>query len=383
MRRPFTSAEAERYADLLLPIAMSEKNFKTAVELAIQTWIQNPEFLYRLEIGGGVMVEPNLVALSDYEIATELSFLIWGSTPDDALLEKARLGQLKDANVRANEATRLFESPKAREQWQRFHAQWLGYESAILPTALAADMQQESNKLIDRIVFETKSDWLDLFRANETYVTPALATQYGMAGVTTTGWTKYSGARGGGILAHATFLAQGAKFGDTSPTRRGYEIFKRVMCGKLGPIPDNVDTDVPPGSPTDCKPKRYYMRSATSCAGCHSVTDNIGFGLENFGVAGEWRTTEPSNPSCVIDNAGSVGGASFSGPAALGGLLATNEQVSQCAVTQLFRFYSGRPEATEDEPVLNALNTEYLMNRSLKSVIVAMVRSPGFAHRVK
>lgn len=383
MRRPFTIAEAERNADLFIPIATAEKNFKTAVELTIQTWLQHPEFLYRIEAGGGAMVEPGLVALTDYEIATELSFLIWGSTPDDALLEKARLGQLKDPNVRVAEATRLFASARARGQWQRFHAQWLGYESPQLPANLASDMTQESNMLVDRILFVDQSDWLDLFRLNETYVTPALATQYGMTGVTKPGWIKYAGARGGGILAHASFLAQGAKFGDTSPTRRGYEIFKRVMCGKLGPIPDDVDTDVPPGSPTDCKPKRYFMRSATSCAGCHTVTDNIGFGLENFGVAGEWRTTEPNNPSCVIDNAGSVGGASFSGPAGLGELLATNDKVSQCAVTQLFRFFSGRPEAADDQPMLNALNSEYQMNRSLKSVIVAMVGSPGFAHRVK
>lgn len=383
LRRPVATAEAEALADVFLPIAQQEKNFKTAVELSIQAWLQNPEFLYRIQAGDGSASEPNLLALTDFEIATQLSYLIWGSTPDDALLAKAKLGQLKDPAVRAVEANRMFLDPKARPQWRRFHAQWLGYEGAILPSTLEADMHQESNKLVDRVVFEMRSDWLEIFRLNETYVTPALAANYGMNGITSTGWVKYGANRGGGILSHATFLSQGAKFGDTSPTRRGYEIFKRVMCGKLPPVPDSVDIDNPPGNPTDCKPVRYNMRSIASCAGCHNVTDNIGFGLENFGVAGEWRTTEPSKPNCAIDNAGTVGGVAFTGSAGLGEALAKNDDVSQCAVTQLFRFFSGRPELTEDRAALEALGTEYRMNPSLQSIIVAMVRSPAFAHRVK
>jgi Protein of unknown function (DUF1592)/Protein of unknown function (DUF1588)/Protein of unknown function (DUF1595)/Protein of unknown function (DUF1585)/Protein of unknown function (DUF1587) len=383
LRRPFTLGEIALYADEFMQVAVAEKNFNTAVELAIQAWLQNPEFLYRIEAGASV--EPGLIALNDYEIASALSFLIWGRTPDDALLAKAKAGQLKLASGRVAETKRMLQDPKARLQWERFHAQWLGYETAVLPTNLASDMHKESDKLVDRIVFDEDSDWLNLLRSDETYLTPQLAQSYGIAGVAKEGWVKYSGGRGGGVLAHATFLSQGSKFGDTSPTLRGYETFKRLLCGNLGPVPDDVDVSSPPGNSSDCKPKRYFMRSVTACAGCHSVTDNIGFGLENFGPAGQWRTTEPNNPNCSVDNAGTVEGVSYSGPAALGRLLANNPKVSQCAVTQLFRFYTGRKDTQSDVAALNALNVEYryLGKGSLQSLILALVESPAFVHKVQ
>lgn len=381
MRRPFTSAEASLYADSFMTFAASENKFGSAVELAIQAWIQNPEFLYRVQVG---TVNVNgVIALNDYEIATQMSYLLLGTTPDDQLLKRAQAGELQNSANRIAEAKRLLADPKAQEQWHRFHAEWLGYAGANLPAALAGDMVQESNKLIDRIVFEDKSDWLNLFRSQETYLTPALAAQYGLTGVAKTGWVKYANGRGGGILAHATFLAKGAKFGDTSPTLRGYEVFKRLMCGSLGPVPDDIDIDSPPGNAQDCKPKRYYMRTVASCAGCHNITDNIGFGLENFGVAGEWRTTEPGNPSCQVESQGVVNNVSYSGPEALGALLANDPAVSQCAVTQLFRFYTGRKETTEDRPALVALKNEYLQTRSLQSILFAMVGAEAFSHKVE
>ena len=381
LRRPFTSAEANFYADQFLPIASGEMNFDAAIELAIQAWLQNPAFLYRIESGS--VSGRGITALTDFEIATRLSYFIWGSAPDDELLNEAEAGRLKTPDTRTLQALRMLLDNRAKTQWQQFHAEWMGYQFTALPAALEGDMRQETDHLINKIVFENNQDWLDLFRANETYVTPALAQHYGMGSLTAPRWVSYSGNRGGGILAHATFLSKGAKFGDTSPTLRGYEIYKRLMCGKLGQIPAGIDTDNPPGNPTDCKLQRYSMRQNQACATCHNITDNIGFGLENFSVSGQWRTTETNNPNCQINAEGSVGGQSFAGPTELGRLIANNPSTSQCAVTQLFRFFSGRLEEGSDEDVLTALNVEYLKYRSLKSLIVSMVKSPAFVHKVQ
>ncbi len=382
LRRPFTTMEANLIADKVLPFANAEQKFWTAVELSMQIFIQSPAFLYRVE-GATNITEPSLAELNDYEIATRLAFLIWGSGPDDKLLDMAESGKLKLSDIRVVEAIRMMQDLRAKKNWYDFHAEWMGYDETTLPASLKADMLNETNQLVKRVVFDENTDWLDLFRSQQTYLTPALATHYGMGSISSPGWVNYSGSRGGGIIAHATFLSKGAKFGDTSPTLRGYEIFKRLMCGKLGPIPDDVDPDTPPGNPTDCKPARYNMRNIVTCAGCHNVTDNIGFGLENFGVSGQWRTSELNKPQCVIDSSGSVSGAPYSGPTELAKVLSNSPQVSECAVTQLFRYFSGRKEQASDGETLSALTMEYLRKRSLQSLIVSLVQTPGFIHRVQ
>jgi hypothetical protein len=263
----------------------------------------------------------------------------------------------------------------------RFHALWLGFSDAPLPANLATDLLDETNRLVDKVVFEQDADWLALFHWNETYVTPALATQYAMPAVSSPGWVSYPAGRGGGVLTHGSFLSLGAKFGDTSPTVRGAEIFKRITCGELGTIPPNVDTDMPPGLPTDCKPQRYSMRDITGCDQCHGIIDNIGFGLENFGVFGQYRTTEPGKTQCSIDGAGMYNGAPFSGPEQLGALIADDPRVSACATTQLFRWMTGRDEDSADEKTLRVIDASYRGKRSLRSLLVELVASPAIANR--
>ena len=162
---------------------------------------------------------------------------------------------------------------------------------------------------------------------------------------------------------------------------RGAEIFKRLTCGELGTIPPNVDTDMPPGLPTDCKPERYVMREITGCDQCHGIVDNIGFGLENFGVFGQWRTTEPNNLQCVIAAAGAWNGVPFSGAEQLGTLIADDPRVSACATTQLFRYMTGRDESIDDRKTLGVLDEHYRANRSLRSLLLELVTSPAIAHR--
>lgn len=383
LRRPVTTAEADTYATLLLPHAVSQNRFLTAVELLLQVWLQNPEFLYRFEFGVANQLNPNLKELTDYEIATRMSFLIWGSTPDEALLDAAEAGTLKDEAVRVVQAERMLASAKAKPQWESFHSQWLGYSDTIFPTGLEADFIGESNALINRVVFANNSDWLDIFRADETYVTPQLALHYGLPGVAQAAWVKYPPERGGGMLSHGSLVSLGAKFGDTSPTRRGYEFYKRLMCGQIPAVPGDIDVDVPPGLPTDCKIKSYSMRSISACATCHNITDNIGFGLENMGAFGEWRTTEPGKPSCTIVNDGIVDMVSFAGPRELGDRLTKNKKVSACAVKQLYRFFAGRDVTPEDADTVQALSAQYSRTPQLKTLITALVKSPAIMHRVE
>lgn len=365
-RRPLDPAELSAWGDAILPHAKTAGSFATAIEMLGLLFAQHPGLLYRLEPEG---------ALDGYQIATRMSFLLWGSVPDDDLLDDA--DALSDAKTRTAHAERMMDDPRARRNLQRFHALWLGFSDAAFPAQLEADLRDETNKLVDRIVFEQNAEWLALFTANESYITPALATHYGLP-VTGTGWTSTNR---GGVLAHGTFLSMGAKFGDTSPTVRGTEIYHRLTCEELGTIPATIDVDTPPGSPTDCKPQRYSMRNIAGCDYCHGIVDNIGFGLENFGVAGVWRTTEPNNPQCAIDAAGSWNGAAYTGPQQLGELIAADPRVSACATKQLFRWMTGRTDDVADMRTLGALDTHYKDHKSLRALLVTLVSSPAIAYR--
>jgi hypothetical protein len=381
LRRQITDVEVQRYSDLLIPFAISDKRFNTALQLAINAFIQHPAMLYRIEAATDFQVEPGIYRLDGFEIATRIAFVLWGSAPDDALLDAAEFGDLSNPTTRLAQANRMLASNKAKRQIQNFHGQWMGFQNRYLSTPLENDMRNESAQLVNKIVFDLDTNWMDIFRYNQTFVTPALAQHYGMPPLTQPAWVTYTNGRGGGILAHGAFLTAGAKFGDTSPTLRGYEIYKRLMCGKLGTIPDFVDTDIAPGNPTDCKPTRYSMRNMTTCATCHNITDNIGFGLENFGALGEWRTTEPGLPNCAIDNSGVVNKVAYSGPKELGELFANDPTVIQCAQKQLFRFVTGRLEDSSDALTIEAMQIEFLKSPKLKSTLLALIASPGFANK--
>ncbi len=371
-RRPLTAAELDGYGAVILPHARTSGQFATAIEMLGLLLLQHPAFLYRLEPEG---------ALDDFQIATRMSFLLWGSVPDDVLLDAAEAGELDAVGTRAEQAERMLADPRAQRSLHRFHALWLGFSDAPLPAALARDLVDETEHLIDRVVFEEDADWLSIFNWNESYLTPALAQQYGLAVGTGPGWTAYPPGRGGGVLSHGSFLSLGAKFGDTSPTVRGAEIFRRLTCGSLGTIPPNVDTTMAPGQPTDCKPKRYVMRDIDGCKQCHGIIDNIGFGLENYGVDGQWRTTEPGKPGCAIDAAGSWNGTPFSGAQELGALIEADPRVASCATTQLFRFMTGRDEDASDVATLAKLSALYERKASLRSLLVELASSPAIAHR--
>lgn len=372
-RHALTSDELDTYTAAILPEATSTGDFNTAVEMLVELLVQHPRFLYRIERGSG--------ALDDNEIATRMAFLLWGAGPDDELLDAADAGQLQEANVRVHHARRMLDDPRAQANLHRFHAEWLGFSAAPLPAAIAADLEDETAHLIDRVVFEKDGSWLDLFNWPETYVTPALATQYAFPSQSTPGWTSYPANRGGGVLAHGSFLALGAKFGDTSPTVRGNEIYKRITCGQLPPLPASIDTDTPPGDPSQCKPERYVMRTTSGCDSCHATIDNIGFGLENFGVFGQWRDVEPNKPQCAIAAAGTWNGNAFAGTKELGALIASDPQTSACATRQLFRFVAGRDERSDDVAMLEALDTTYKSNTSLRNLLTALVESPAIAYR--
>src|SRR5262249_37892190 len=150
--------------------AVQANDFDTGVALVLRAMLQDVEFLYRIEIGTPVNGAPGVYKLDDYEVATRLSYFLWGTTPSDALLDLAGAQQLSTpSQIRAAAAT-MMSDPRAERRVERFHALWLGYHLLPHTPQLNAEMQNETNALVDRVVFKEPQDYMHLFTFDETYV---------------------------------------------------------------------------------------------------------------------------------------------------------------------------------------------------------------------
>ena len=382
IRRPLNSSDADEIL-AFHEFSVKDSDFYSGISWVIKSFIYHPEFLYRIE--KGQYLSGNFLKLNSYELASRLSFTIWGTGPDSELFSLAESGALEDPNVRVQQVERLFEDEKALKNLDRYHAQWLGYYGLTLPSQLESDMKNETLSLLNRIIIEEDQSWLNIFTFDETYLTPELAAHYDWTQVSAEQWTAYTGTIGGGILSHGQFLAQGAKFNDTSPTVRGNRLFQRVLCTELGEPPNEADIDTSPieANPNLCKSQAYAeTASDPKCATCHNIIDSIGFGLENFGPLGEYRTQEVNNTSCTIDDSGSLGGQDFNGPRGLGQTLASNPGVSLCAVKRLHQFIVGRVSHDSETALIEDLNIQLEKAKSLKELLKVIFGTPAIAYRV-
>jgi hypothetical protein len=393
LRRAVAPGDIDAYMPLLgfasEENAIVDNDFYTAVELAVSATLQDPEFLYRVEEGtpGGA---PGLLELDGYEVASRMSYLLWASMPDDALFAAAAAGTLESPQGRSEEALRMFEDPRARAQLQRFHAMWLGYRSIPHTPELVAAFSRETSALIDRVILDEPGSYLRLFTMDETFVDDSLADHYGLPRPADgEGWVSYEGTGRAGILGHGSLLAAFSKFEDTSPTQRGILVRTRLMCQEVPRPPPNVDADQPPQGAMDavCKYDRYaeHRDQSSSCAGCHSLTDPIGFGLENYDVAGRYREHDDGLPECIIEGSGEIVEAgSFSGPGELSQLLVDNGYIDACAVQQFLTFALGRPTTTyEAELVQEMIESFREGQHDFKAFMTNFIASDRFARRAQ
>ncbi len=385
-RRPLASSEADAYLPLLAlaqepdAVLVNGSAFDTALALVVRAVVQDPEFLYRVEAG---------TALTDHEIAVRMSYLLWGTTPDDTLRAAAEAGGLGDASRRRAAAERMLSDARARDQLHRFHAMWLGYRAIPHSAELAAAFARETNALLDRVIFEEPQSYLNLFTFDETYLDATLAEHYGLPRPSSAAaWVSYGDSGRAGILSHGSVLSAFGKFTDTSPTQRGIFVRTRLMCQEIPPPPPNVVADQPPAGDANavCKYDRYREhRTSSSCSGCHSLTDGIGFGLENYDLAGRFRTHDEGLTQCTIEGSGELTGiGSFSGPKELGAMLRDRGEIDACVVKQYLQFALGRAPASDEAALVEDFSRAFREGRhDLTALILRFVESDAFARRVE
>jgi hypothetical protein len=381
LRRPLNAEEVSAFSEVL-SYAQASGQFKDAVAVALRIFFLHPEFIYRTE--PGVANDNGRVRLSPYEVASRLSFLLQGMTPDDVLLAAAKDGSLETADGLSAQAKRLLASPEGKEQLRRFHAFWLSY-STLNALPIEQKLRTETDALVDRAT-EPERDFHYLLLANETRIDAELAAHYDMPPPVAPEWVAYADAPRRGIISHGMFAAAGAKFGDTSPTRRGKFVRERFLCQTVQLPTVNVDVDLPPAAktPNACKTERYRQhREDQVCAGCHALMDPIGFGLENFDELGKFRTHDKDRPECAIDGAGQLDDASpFTGAKELADLIAASPRFEPCVGEFFIRFAAGRQLDVKDHLRAQWLGGAMKTNNgSFAAMVLAYVTHDNFRYR--
>jgi hypothetical protein len=385
LRRPLSAPEVQAFVALGTTFAEQQQDFDEAVDVIVRALLQHPNFVYRIEHGSATE-EPGIYRLDDFEVATRLSYLVWGSTPDDALLEDAEAGHLSTSEDVRAAALRLLADDRARTRVDRFHAMWLGYYRLPHAADLTAAMRNETRALVEQVVFVDRSPWLDLFTAPGTFIDDLLAEHYELPapGSNAPVWVEYGSSGRQGLLSHGSFLSVAGKFGDTSPTQRGKLIRKRLLCQEIPPPPPDVNVDEPPASAdSECKWDRYEVhRQSGSCKSCHDLIDPVGFGLENFDEQGRYREHDDGYPECTIAGDGDIDGVPFNGPEGLADVLVESETLDRCVVRQVYRFAMGHEASDDDARYVDDLVASFRADgHRFDELILALVSDEAFLFR--
>ena len=361
-RRPLTENEADRAWELF-GYGQSVGDFETGVRLIIQAILQSPHFLYHVELVGEDEVSP----LSQFEVASRLSFFMWDSIPDDELLDAAEAGELATRGEVEEQARRMLDNNRARNGIFEFHRQWLAVDTIALlekdettfpgfSAELAASMDTEVELFSDYVLREDDGTLETLLTADYTLVDGNLAELYGVPGIGA-GQTTYEVVTiddhpRSGLLTLPAVMSVHAHTNQTSPVFRGKFVRENLMCEPMPTPPPDVD-NVPPAVDPDASAKDRYAQhnENPSCKACHALMDPLGFGFEAYDATGRHRTMDGNLP---VDDVGEIVGGGdisgeFEGAAELGERLAESDVVRQCVADQWFRFATGRFESEADD----------------------------------
>lgn len=394
-RRSITKQDIQPF--LATFAAAREKNsFESAIAAALRDVLLAPDFLFRLEFDRSDAPPETAQPVSDFELATRLSFFLWSSIPDDALLEVAASGKLRDPAVLDHEVRRMLADPRAALD-DNFVEQWLGLRKlaafqpnlSIFPEfdqALLAAIRQETHLFVGSVMRENRSV-LDLVGADYTFLNERLAHHYGIDSVTGPGFRRVSlkgNKQRGGLLGHGSILMVTSHSTKTSPVLRGTWILDNLLNSPPPPPPAQVpplDESPVDGRKLTTREQVERHRADPSCASCHAKIDPLGFALENFDVIGRWRSEDEGGE---IDASGSLpNGKSFSGPEGLKKLLQNNpERFVGATVERLMTYALGRELDARDQPaVREVLRSTEGGGYRFVDVVSAIVKSVPFQMR--
>ena len=369
--------------------------FEKGVRTALQAILASPHFIFRLERLPSEVGPGGVYAIDDLDLASRLSFFLWGAPPDEELLEAARAGALSDAAQLDGHARRMLADPRSGALATRFAAQWLRLQDIedIHPDALTfpyfdqtlADAMVRETELFFSHLVEEDRPVLELLTADYTFVNERLARHYGITGVVGPdfGRVSYPTDNRRGLLGHGSVLTLTSHPDRTSPVLRG----KWVLEVLLGAPPPPPPPDIPAFEETAAAEAGRFLtvrermeehRANPACSSCHNVIDPLGLALENFDVTGAWRIRDEGNP---VDPVGTMyDGTELAGPADLrSALLSVSDVVVSTFAENLMAYALGRRVEYYDMPTIrqiirDAAEDDYRVS----AFILGVVNSPAF-----
>lgn len=391
-RRPVSADETTRLLALYSLGAGAEKDFARGLKLALEGVLLSPHFLFRVELDPSP-TSLDVHPLGDYELATRLSYFLFRSTPDDALLALAKGGTLRDPTALRAQVERMLQDPRASALTEDFAGQWLlldgladhQTDAAKFPSyspALRDSMRQETTRFFDTFL-HAALPVQDMMRADYTFIDDKLAKHYGLP-APQSGFmrTSTAGTERRGILGQASFLTVTSHAATTSPVKRGKWVLERLLCA--------APPDPPPGVPTieetpikdaPLRTRLEAHRKSPACSGCHSSMDPIGFSFESFDAIGATRSKD--DEGFAVDAAGQLpDGRKFSGAQELASIIAADPRFPLCLAEKLFVYALGRGVTSTDRPYLSDIDQQLsAQGGSLSTLISLIVLSEPFRAR--
>jgi hypothetical protein len=387
-RRPLTDIESEQLRTLYENLRQQELSHDDAFRLTLARTLVAPAFLYRIE---APRPGSDQYPVSDYELASRLSYFLWSSLPDEELLRHAAHGELQRPEILLSQTRRMLHDPKSRRLAREFGAQWLQiYEfdqhdeksERHFPTfAAVRDAMYDETLHMLADLLRNDGSILDLLDGDYTYLNEALARHYGIPGVTGTEWRRVDGVKAygrGGILTHAAVLAKQSGASRTSPILRGNWISEVLLGERLPRPPKDVPilADVPPEGLTERELIEQHSRDP-ACAKCHARIDPLGFALEHFDAIGRFR--EHDSAGLAIDARTQLpDGTELEGHEGLRRYLLKQrrEEFVRQFLRKLLGYALGRSVQLSDEPLLAEMagrleNHDHRIGTAMEAVVLS------------
>lgn len=396
-RRPATDSDLEALLNFY-QAGRNQGDFESGIRTALQAILASPEFVFRFERTPAGVAPGRNYRITDLELASRLSYFLWGSAPDEALLT----ARLRDPLVLEKQVRRMLADPRAESLATVFAGQWLHLQNLkdanpdlyLYPNfdkTLANSMRRETEQLFASVMREDRSV-LDLLTANYTFVDERLAKHYGIPNVLGDRFRRVSltDPNRFGLLGHGSILTLTSTANRTSPVARG----KYVMEVLLGTPPPNPPPDVPAlkensdartgqvlTKPQSVRERMEEHRSDPACAACHKMMDPIGFALENYDAVGLWRTNDGG---FRIDSTGHMfDGTKLDGPTSLRQAILNHSDSYLSTFTEnLLAYGMGRVLEAYDMPVVRSIRRDAERNNNrFSAFILGVVKSAPFQMR--
>jgi cytochrome c5 len=392
-RRPVSREELKPYLDLYARTRQSGASFDESVGAALQAILISPDFLFRIDTpptaspnqqttngvfknvsfrpaqdGEGTGDSQNVQPVGDYALASRLSYFLWSTMPDEALMRCAEQGKLHRPEVLRAQVLRMLKDPRSQALSENFAGQWLELRKleSVAPDHerfpqwddyLRMSMQRETELFFDHLVRDDGSV-LDLLDSKTTYVNQKLAEFYGIPGVKGIEFRPVSldGTHRAGVLTQGSVLTVSSYATRTSPVLRGKWVLENFLNATIPPPPPNVPRldESKVGEDASIRQQMEAHRANPMCAGCHSKMDPIGFSFENFNAIGQWRDKDGKFP---VDASGKLpSGQKFNGALQLEQIYRQDPTVFvECVTDKLMTYALGRGIERPDRPVVKQI----------------------------